>query len=89
MAARQHLHHLIDELPDEAVHAVELFMEFVLARERFDVTDPVLRAFLDAPEDDEVATAEDIAAIAEARESFASDAGMLWKEYVGRNQPGR
>ena len=89
MTTRQHLHHLIDELPDEAVRAVELFMEFVLARERFDVTDPVLRTFLDAPEDDEAATAEDVAAIAEARASFASDAGMFWNDYMGRNQPGR
>jgi hypothetical protein len=91
MTTRQQLDQLIDELPAEAVHAVALSLEFVLIRQRLNVPDPVLQAFMDAPDDDEPVTAEDLAALAEARASLISDAGVPWTAYtyIGRNQLGR
>jgi len=46
--------------------------------------DPVLRAFLSAPEDDEPLTAEEEAAIREAEEEIARGEGRPWEEVQAR-----
>jgi hypothetical protein len=60
MATKDGLHRLIDDLPETLVEEAE--RRLTQLRD-----DPVLRAFLEAPEDDEPVTEEDIAAIEEAR----------------------
>ncbi len=89
MATRETLHHLVDELPDDTVGAVELFMEFILLRRRrTEVVDPVLQAFLRAPDDDEPLTTEDAAAVAEARADFVRGDTMSWESYLAGRQAG-
>jgi hypothetical protein len=62
ITTREALHNLIDRLPDAALQAAGAALEPVLAEH-----DPVLRAFLNAPIDDEPLTEEDIAAIEAAK----------------------
>lgn len=70
---REDIHRLVQRLPDEDVVAV---FEFVVSR-----TDPVLRAFLDAPEVDEPLTDEEISSIEESRRNPDS---ISWDDYLAR-----
>jgi hypothetical protein len=67
MTARERLHSLVDDLPEEEVHATLRFVEHLHEPEQ----DPVLVALRDAPLDDEPLTDEDLIAIEEAREDIA------------------
>ena len=77
------LHQLVDALPEREVYAARRFLEELrdAARgaSRGAPDDPVLRAFMDAPEDDEPLTAEDAAAIAEAHAEIARGEGRPWE----------
>lgn len=64
---KERLHHLIDELPESELDAAERVLEYLRARGR----DPLLRALVEAPEDEEPTTAE------EDRES-----DQAWQEYL-------
>ena len=64
MATRDSLHSLIDDLPEALIEEAE--RRLMQLRD-----DPVLRAFLEAPEDGEPLTEEDIAAIEEAKAEIA------------------
>ncbi len=75
MVVRDELHQLIDALPEREVHTARRFLQFL----RDEGDDPVVRAFLDAPEDDEPFTAEDEAAVAEAEAEIARGEGRPWK----------
>ena len=81
MATRETLHRLVDELPEEAVGAVELFLEFVMLRRR-PAANPVLQAFMNAPDDDEPLTADDIEALSEARADFERGDTLSWEAYL-------
>jgi hypothetical protein len=61
MATRDTLHHLVDALPDAEVDAAERYLAALQS-------DPMLRALLTAPTDDEPETDEERAAVAEAEE---------------------
>ena len=76
MTIQEQLHHLVDELPESELHTAQRFLEYL----RDLNLDPVLRAFSNAPEDDEPLTAEDEAAIREAEEEFARGKGIPWEE---------
>jgi len=60
MVLRQTLHEIVDGLPDETLPEAARLLNAL-------VTYPLPRAFLEAEEDDEPVTAEDIAALEEAR----------------------
>ncbi|HEX2171589.1 MAG TPA: hypothetical protein VHL09_04005 [Dehalococcoidia bacterium] len=64
MLTREQLRTLIDTLPDDALSAAAQAIE--------QSTDPVLRALLLAPEDDEPETEEEPVAVAEANAQIAS-----------------
>jgi hypothetical protein len=66
MSARDSLHRLIDELPESDLATAERFLHYLRA-----TTDPVLRALLEAPLDDEPETEEERQAVQEAREELA------------------
>jgi hypothetical protein len=66
MSARDHVHRLIDELPESELAAAERFLHYLRA-----TADPVLRALLEAPLDDEPETEEERCAVQEAREELA------------------
>lgn len=63
MLTRHQLHQLIDAIPDDRLPALEAAIE--------PLTDPVARAVMLAPEDDEPLTAEDIEALREAKDDIA------------------
>jgi hypothetical protein len=63
MIARDDLRSLLDAIPDDRLPAARDALE--------QLTDPVLLAFLNAPDDDEPLTDEDLAAIAEGRADIA------------------
>ena len=65
MTIKEELHRLVDELPENESHAAKRFLEYLR-----NMGDPVLRAMLEAPEDDEPETEEERAAVAEAQEDF-------------------
>jgi len=77
---RERIHRLVDELPDEELHAALRYLEYLRDMAR----DPVLRAFLEAPLDDEPLTPEDEAAIREGREELARGEGIPLEELVER-----
>ncbi len=66
MTTRETLHKLVDLLPESEWEAARRVLE-----ERLSKHDPVLRAFLNAPEDDEPETEEERADVDEAYEAIA------------------
>lgn len=65
MSTRDSLHRLIDELPESELGTAERFLHYLHA-----TTDPVLRALLEAPLDDEPETDDERQAVQEAREEL-------------------
>ena len=65
MTTRETLHKMVDLLPESEWEAARRVLEERLAKH-----DPVLRAFLNAPEDDEKESEEERAAVAEAYEDI-------------------
>jgi hypothetical protein len=82
MAARAILHQLIDELPESDLVPAERFLHYLRA-----TTDPVLRALLEAPLDDESETEEERRTMQEAREELAQ--GQVWTLEEVRRELGR
>lgn len=64
MTERERLRVLVDDLPDNEVHAALRYVEYL----RLSEEDPVWKALRDAPPDDEPVTSEDVAALDEAWE---------------------
>ena len=64
MTTKQELHHLVDELPDQALPEA--------ARRLEPLRDPVLASMLTAPVDDEPETAEEREGLAGARTDYAA-----------------
>ena len=75
MTTRETLHKLVDMLPESEWEAVYRVLE-----ERMAKHDPVLRAFLNAPEDDEPETEEERAAVEEAYEDLKAGRVSPWEE---------
>lgn len=70
MTTREKAHKLLDELPESEIEPV---IEFIASRGE----DPVLRLLDDAPEEDEEITAEEEAAVQEARDEIAAGAPLI------------
>ena len=66
MAPKATLHQLIEELPESELMTAERFLAYLR-----DMADPVRRALLTAPWDDEPETEEERQAVQEAREELA------------------
>lgn len=67
MTIKKDLHRLVDELPKKELPVAKRYLEYLR-----NMGDPVLRAMLEAPEDDEPETEEERAAVAEAYEELAA-----------------
>ncbi|MBI2916577.1 MAG: hypothetical protein HYY01_01170 [Chloroflexi bacterium] len=74
-ATRDALHRLVDQLPDGELQAAQRFLAYLR-----DMGDPVLRAFLEAPEDDEPETEEERLAVEQAKEEIRQGKGIPWEE---------
>lgn len=79
MTTKETLHKLVDRLPEDEWEAVHQILEERLAKH-----DPVLRAFLNAPEDDEPETEEEKAAVAEAYEELKAGEGLSHEDVKKR-----
>ncbi|MEX2431470.1 MAG: hypothetical protein WD645_06070, partial [Dehalococcoidia bacterium] len=66
MTTRDDLRRLVDQLADDELHAARRYLEYLK-----DCGDPVLRAFLNAPEVDEPETEEERLAVEEAKAALA------------------
>ena len=73
---RIRLHELVDALPEGEVEAAKKYLECLVSKE----CDPVLQAFLDAPEDDEPVTEEDLRDIEEGRKAVAEGRVKPWEQ---------
>jgi hypothetical protein len=66
-ATKQRLHELVDALPEDEIEPAKKYLESLVSKE----CDPVLQEFLNAPEDDEPLTEEELKAIEEGEEAIA------------------
>ena len=73
---KERLHRLIDALPDSNLAAAEEALA--------SLTDPILRAFLEAPEDDEPLAPEDISAIEQGKAEIELGELVPWEEVKTR-----
>jgi hypothetical protein len=78
---KERLYRLVDGLPDGAVDTVEHFLESLSNPD-----DPVVRALMDAPKDDEPLTDEDRVALEEAQ--AAIEAGDVVSDEALREELG-
>ena len=65
MATKEDLYKLVSELPDSELDAARLYLEYLR-----NPGDPVLKALLEAPQDDEPLSKEDEQAVSEAKEDL-------------------
>lgn len=79
MTTKERLHHLVDDLPESALVDAERLLEGLLPSE-----DPLLKAFMEAPEDDEPLTPEEIAAIEEGKSDVARGDVASWEDVEAR-----
>lgn len=66
MTTRERVKRLIDKLPEDVLGAAQEYLEFLQYR-----SDPLLRALLSAPEEDEPISPEEEAAVEEGRQALA------------------
>lgn len=76
MTVKERLHALIDDLPESELAAAERYLTYL----RLLAQEPVLRALLTAPVDDEPLTEDDRAALREARDEVAAGRVMSHEE---------
>ena len=74
------LHRLVDELPGIELHTARRYLEYL----RNVGNDPVYRAFMEAPLDDEPLTPEDIEAIREGEAEIARGDTVAWEDVEAR-----
>ena len=72
MTTKERLHQLVDELPECDLEPAELLLAHLSAG------DPLLRALLVAPEDDEPVAPEENRAADEARQEYLRGEGRPW-----------
>ena len=75
MTIKEDLHRLVDELPKKELPIAKRYLEYLR-----NMGDPVLRSFIEAPEDDEEETEEETAMIEEARQEYLRGEARPWEE---------
>ena len=71
MTIKEDLHRLVDELPKKELPVAKRYLEYLR-----NMGDPVLRSFMETPEDDE----EETAMIEEARQEYLRGKARPWEE---------
>ena len=79
MTTRDDLYRLVDELPENEVQSARRYLEYLR-----NLGDPVLKALLEAPDDDEPEEEEERVAVAEAQKDLA--AGRMVTSDTVRNE---
>ena len=75
MTIKEDLHRLVDELPKKELPVAKRYLEYLR-----NMGDPVLRSFIEAPEDGEEETEEETAMIEEARQEYLRGEARPWEE---------
>ena len=75
MTIKEDLHRLVDELPKKELPVAKRYLEYLR-----NMGDPVLRTFMEAPEDDEEETEEETAMIEEVRQEYLRGEARPWEE---------
>ena len=75
MTIKKDLHRLVDELPKKELPVAKRYLEYLR-----NMGDPVLRAMLEAPEDDEPTTPEEEMGVEEARQEYLRGEGISLEE---------
>ena len=75
MTIKEELHRLVDELPKKELPVAKRYLEYLR-----NMGDPVLRALMEAPEDDEEETEEERALVQEARQEYLRGETRPWEE---------
>ncbi len=79
VVTKQDLHQLIDEIPEQEHQAAAKYLQ----RLRDLVNDPIYKAFMNAPLDDEPVTPEERRLIDEAKAEVARGEVLSWEEAQG------
>ena len=74
--SKSELHKLVNALPQQEAMIAKRFLEFLLTK----ADDPVLKAFLNAPEADEPLDEEDRKAIREAEQAISEGKVVSWEQ---------
>ena len=86
------LHRLVDQLPPSDLYAARRYLEYLRDRAAglpATAEDPVVRAFSEAPLDDEALTSEEVAAIDEGRAAAAAGDVRPLEDYLRQRHPRR
>ena len=75
LTIKEDLHRLVDELPKKELPVAKRYLEYLR-----NMGDPVLRSFMEAPEDDDEETEEETAMIEEARQEYLRGEARPWEE---------
>ena len=75
MTIKDDLHRLVDELPQKELHGAKRFLEYLR-----NMGDPVLRALMEAPEDDEPTTPEENEGADEAWQEYLRGEARPWED---------
>jgi hypothetical protein len=74
--SRSELYQLVDALPETETMSAKRFLEFLISQRE----DPVVKAFLNAPENDEPLTEEEVRDIGEAEIALAEGRVYSYEE---------
>ena len=87
MTIKEDLLRLVDELPKKELPVAKRYLEYLR-----NMGDPVLRAMLEAPEDDEPTTPEEEKGAEEARQEYIRGEGISMdeakREFLSRQRAG-
>ena len=75
MTVKDKLHRLVDELPARELHGAKRYLEYLR-----NMGDPVLRALMEAPEDDEPTNPEEDKGAEEAWQEYLRGEGISMEE---------
>ena len=75
MTIKEELHRLVDELPEGESHAAKRFLEYLC-----NMSDPMMRALMEAPYDDEPTTPEEDKGAEEAWQEYLRGEARPWEE---------
>ncbi len=72
---RERLHQLVDQIPEGEISAAGRYLQYLR-----DFGDPFVKAFMEAPYDDEPTTPEEDEGVEEARQEYLRGEARPWEE---------
>ena len=84
IASKERIHKLIDELPEEEVPVAEKFLRYLCDTGN----DPIKRALMNAPDDDEVITPKEEEMVNEAKAAYKRGEVLTEEELVQTSMGG-